>query len=81
MDPFNAGEISPGPSVQTDEEILDWVRKALKQRYIHHAVRNGTCIRSNGSCEPTYNESSENLRVVDASAMPEQQTEIFMHQF
>jgi choline dehydrogenase len=24
--PFNAGETSPGPSVQTDEEILDWVR-------------------------------------------------------
>ena len=27
MDPYNGGEISPGPSVQTDEEILDWVRK------------------------------------------------------
>jgi hypothetical protein len=26
MDPFNGGEISPGPEVQTDEEILDWVR-------------------------------------------------------
>ena len=24
MDPFNGGEISPGPEVQTDEEILDW---------------------------------------------------------
>ncbi|MFN8022431.1 MAG: choline dehydrogenase [Acidimicrobiales bacterium] len=27
MAPFNGGEISPGPSVDTDEEILDWVRK------------------------------------------------------
>jgi choline dehydrogenase len=27
MDPFNAGEISPGPEVETDEQILDWVRK------------------------------------------------------
>ncbi len=27
MDPFNGGESSPGPSVSTDEEILDWVRK------------------------------------------------------
>ena len=27
MDPYNGGEISPGPSVQTDEEILDWVRR------------------------------------------------------
>ena len=25
MDEFNGGEISPGPSVQTDEEILKWV--------------------------------------------------------
>ena len=25
--PFNGGELSPGPSVETDEEILDWVRK------------------------------------------------------
>ncbi|MDN8740470.1 GMC oxidoreductase, partial [Staphylococcus aureus] len=27
MDPFNGGEIPPGPEVQTDEEILDWVRR------------------------------------------------------
>ena len=27
LDPFNGGEISPGPAVQTDEEILDWVAK------------------------------------------------------
>ena len=27
MNPYNGGEISPGPSVQTDEEILDWVRR------------------------------------------------------
>ncbi|MEO6471440.1 MAG: choline dehydrogenase, partial [Aeromicrobium sp.] len=25
--PFNDGEISPGPSVETDQEILDWVAK------------------------------------------------------
>ena len=24
--PYNDGELSPGPSVETDEEILDWVR-------------------------------------------------------
>ncbi|MEQ1699234.1 MAG: choline dehydrogenase [Ilumatobacteraceae bacterium] len=27
MDEFNGGEISPGPEVETDEQILDWVRK------------------------------------------------------
>ena len=26
MDEFNGGEISPGPQVQTDEQILEWVR-------------------------------------------------------
>ena len=26
LEPFDAGESSPGPSVQTDEEILEWVR-------------------------------------------------------
>ena len=26
MEPFNGGEVSPGPSVDTDEQILDWVR-------------------------------------------------------
>jgi choline dehydrogenase-like flavoprotein len=26
MDEFNGGEISPGPGVATDEQILDWVR-------------------------------------------------------
>ncbi|MDQ6641621.1 MAG: choline dehydrogenase, partial [Actinomycetota bacterium] len=25
--PFNNGELSPGPSVATDDEIIDWVRK------------------------------------------------------
>ncbi|MFZ4721108.1 MAG: choline dehydrogenase, partial [Ilumatobacteraceae bacterium] len=27
MDRYNGGEISPGPEVETDEQILDWVRK------------------------------------------------------
>ena len=27
MDEYNGGEISPGPEVQTDEQILDWVKK------------------------------------------------------
>ncbi len=27
MDPFNGGETSPGPAVETDEQILEWVRR------------------------------------------------------
>ncbi|MEJ7162643.1 GMC oxidoreductase, partial [Staphylococcus epidermidis] len=26
LKPFDAGEISPGPDVQTDEEIIEWVK-------------------------------------------------------
>ena len=39
MDPFNGGEISPGPQVQTDEEILDWYVKMEKLHYIHLVAR------------------------------------------
>lgn len=39
MNPYNAGEISPGPSVQTDEEILEWVKMMPKQHYTHLAQR------------------------------------------
>ena len=27
MAPYNTGEISPGPAVETDSDILDWVRE------------------------------------------------------
>ncbi len=27
MDPYNAGELSPGPDVRTPEQVLDWVRR------------------------------------------------------
>lgn len=37
--PYNDGEISPGPSVQTDEEILDWVKKMQKQHFTHLVVQ------------------------------------------
>ena len=32
MAPFNGGEISPGPTVETDEEILDWVAPRRRDR-------------------------------------------------
>ncbi len=32
FDPYNDGEISPGPSVETDEEILDWVAERRRDR-------------------------------------------------
>ncbi len=38
MDPFNGGEISPGPEVQTDEEILIGFVEMAKQHYTHLVV-------------------------------------------
>ena len=36
---FSAGEISPGPSVRTDEEILDWVAMTRRPRCTRRAPR------------------------------------------
>ena len=71
MTPYNAGEISPGPSVETDEEILDWVR-ADAETALHPSctARMGTDDLS--VLDPTTMgvHGTTGLRVVDASAMP-----------
>ena len=41
LEPFNGGELSPGASVETDQEILDWVAKDAETRvaslmHVHH---------------------------------------------
>ena len=69
--PFNGGELSPGPVVGTDEEILDWVRKdaetalhpscTAKMGTDDLAVTDPTSMRVHGT---------EGLRVVDASVFP-----------
>jgi choline dehydrogenase len=71
MDPFNGGETSPGPSVQTDEEILEWVRKDGE-----------TALHPSCTCRMGAEDDSsvvdpltmrvhgvQGLRVVDASVM------------
>jgi choline dehydrogenase len=69
--PFNGGETSPGPAVQSDAEILDWV-----------AREGETALHPSGTCRMGTDELSvvdpatmavhglDGLRVVDASAMP-----------
>jgi choline dehydrogenase len=71
FDPFNDGEISPGPSVDTDEQILDWVAKD-GETALHPSC---TCKMGTGPDAVLDPQSMsvyglEQLRVVDASAMP-----------
>ena len=71
FDPYNGGEISPGPEIATDEQVLDWVARD-GETALHpsctcamgtgeHAVVDPLSLRVHGL---------RGLRVVDASAMP-----------
>ncbi len=71
LDEFNGGEISPGPSVQSDQEILDWVAKDAETA-LHPC---STCRIGSDSLSVLDPNSMkvhgiEGLRVVDASSMP-----------
>ena len=71
MNEYNGGEISPGPGVETDKEILDWVAKDAE-----------TALHPSCTCKMGVDESAvvdpnslkvhgvEGVRVVDASVMP-----------
>ncbi|HEU4919013.1 MAG TPA: choline dehydrogenase [Candidatus Limnocylindrales bacterium] len=71
MAPFNGGEVSPGPSVESDEEILAWVARDGET-----ALHPSCTARMGVGGESVVHPSSmrvhgiEGLRVVDASAMP-----------
>ena len=71
--PFDDGELSPGPSVETDEEIMDWVARDAET-----ALHPSCTTKLGGSSDPmavldphsmrVY--GTEGLRVVDAGCMP-----------
>jgi choline dehydrogenase len=71
FDPYNGGEISPGPSVATDEEVLDWVAKDAETA-LHPSC---TCKMGTGDDAVIDPDTMrvhglDGLRVVDASTMP-----------
>ena len=69
--PFDGGEISPGPSVESDEEILAWVaRDAETALHPSCTARMGTDDASVLEPASMRVHGVEGLRVVDASAMP-----------
>ncbi len=71
FDRYNRGEISPGPTVETDEEIMDWVAKDAETA-LHPSctTRMGTDELSVLDPETMRVKGTQGLRVVDASAMP-----------
>jgi choline dehydrogenase len=71
FDIYNDGELSPGPGVQTDEQILDWVgRDAETALHPSCTARMGTDDMSVVDPASMKVHGLEGLRVVDASAMP-----------
>ena len=69
--PYSGGEISPGPEVETDEAILDWVRRDGETAY-HPSCTAKMGIDEMAVVDPLTMRvhGTEGLRVVDASAMP-----------
>jgi choline dehydrogenase len=69
--PFDAGEVSPGPDVRTDAEILDWVaREAETALHPSCTCRMGVDEESVVDPQTMRVHGVEGLRVVDASVMP-----------
>jgi len=65
--PFNGGELSPGAEVETDEEILDWVRRDAETA-LHPSC---TCALGPVVDPGTMRvHGVDGLRVVDASVFP-----------
>ncbi len=71
FEPYNGGEISPGPSVDTDQEIMDWVARDAE------TALHPSCTCAMGTDELSVVDPTtfrvhgvDGLRVVDASVMP-----------
>jgi choline dehydrogenase len=71
FEPFNAGELSPGPEVSSEEQVLDWVRRDAE------TALHPSCTAKMGTGPGAVVDPASmgvhgltGLRVVDASVMP-----------
>jgi choline dehydrogenase len=68
---YDAGEVSPGPQVQTDQQVLDWVgRQAETALHPSCTCKLGTDALSVVEPASMAVHGLRGLRVVDASVMP-----------
>ncbi|MDQ1460353.1 MAG: choline dehydrogenase [Actinomycetota bacterium] len=68
--PFSGGEISPGPSVSSDDEILEWVRRDAETA-LHPSCTCRMGIEADSVLDPDTMRvhGVDGLRVVDAASM------------
>ena len=69
--PYNDGELSPGPSVASDDEVLEWVRKDAETA-LHPSCTAKMGVDEAAVVDPATMRvhGTEGLRVVDASVFP-----------
>ncbi|MGE3289649.1 MAG: choline dehydrogenase [Pseudonocardia sp.] len=68
---FDGGEISPGPTVETDQEILDWVARDAETA-LHPSCTTRMGVDDMSVLDPLTMRvhGLDGIRVVDASSMP-----------
>ncbi len=69
--PFNGGELSPGPGVESDEQILEWVRQDAETA-LHPSCTAKMGVDKMSVTDPSTMRihGTEGLRAVDASVFP-----------